>query len=83
MQEFLRTASLVERKLIRKTDVTCDVCGLAKFIIESPGSETASWLRCPNCNQYYYMVGNIVCTFVINESGKEIKRETIFAELLR
>jgi hypothetical protein len=33
--------------------------------------------------QYHYVVGNILCTNVINEPGKEIKREVVAAELWR
>lgn len=52
---------MTERHVVRGTDIPCDRCKAANFNVETPGSETLYWLCCPNCGQYVYFVGNILC----------------------
>jgi len=62
------TLSRIDRpkgKLLRKTDILCDYCGEDYFVVEEPGSETPTWLRCYNCDQYYYVTHGILCVNVI------------------
>lgn len=69
------------REVVRKTTIPCDACGTGFFQVEKPGSETESWLRCPNCGQYYYTVGNVVCACWIKDNKKALTREQIEKEL--
>jgi|GEM_PF-5875770 len=63
--------------IIRTTDIRCDFCGEANFIVEEPGSETPRWLRCYNCDQYYYVIFGTVCSNVLKVGGVMLSRETI------
>ena len=67
--------------VIRKTDIRCDYCGQANFVVEEPGSETPRWLRCPLCDQYYYVIFGHVCVNVIKFGSPMLILETIEREL--
>ena len=64
-------------RLIRTTDIRCDWCTEANFVIEEPGSETPRWLRCYNCDQYYYVTRGILCANVFGLGRPMLSKEKI------
>ena len=49
-----------ERRVVETLKAFCPQCQVA-LVVEEPGSETARWVRCPECNDYLYYVGNVAC----------------------
>lgn len=91
------TLSRIDRPkgtVLRKTDILCDYCGVDYFVVETPGSETPTWLRCYNCDQYYYVIRKILCVNVLMvtrgpvaqfrrsvDVQKSLDKETVMREL--
>lgn len=70
-------------RVVRRTDIICDYCGKDNFVVEEPGSETPRWLRCHNCDQYYYIVFGTLCTNVVNTNKGMLSKELVERELLK
>ena len=68
-------------KIIRRTEIRCDFCKEDNFVVEEPGSETPTWLRCHNCDQYYYVVFGVICCNVVKTAGGNLSKKIVEEEL--
>ena len=68
LEAYIKAKENVDRRMgsagkivHQDSGITCDRCNEANYMVVV-GWESDKAYKCPRCGQYYYWVGNVLCT---------------------